>query len=170
MRNAIIGALVIAAVSTLGDFVWAGLHLRHRTVYGLAHGAILFSCIGGYIGSLHKRTFKGAAIGGAIGFLAAGAFYVLAPIAGYAVMFFVWAFIWVALSVLTHRILASRASWKETVSRGALAMLGSGIGFYLISGIWRPFNPEGWDYAVHYASWCVAFLPGFSALLVRPND
>jgi hypothetical protein len=28
MRNAIIGALLIAAVSTLGDFVWAGLHLR----------------------------------------------------------------------------------------------------------------------------------------------
>jgi hypothetical protein len=43
MRDAIAGALLIAAVSTLGDFVWAGLHLRHRVAYGLAHGSRDFS-------------------------------------------------------------------------------------------------------------------------------
>ena len=44
-------------------------------------------------------------------------------------------------------------------------MIGSGLGFYLISGIWRPFDPKGWDYAVHFLSWTIAYLPGFVALL-----
>ena len=34
------------------------------------------------------------------------------------------------------------------------------------SGIWRPFNPVGWDYAVHFAAWTIAYLPGFAALMV----
>lgn len=155
MRNAIIGALLIAAVSTLGDFVWAGLNLRHRVVYGLAHGAILFLCMGAYFGFLQKNIFMGALYGTAIGLAAAGSFYLLAPLAGYSVMFFVWAFVWIALAVLAG----------APVSRGVLAMVGSGLGFYMISGIWRPFNPEGWDYAVHFLSWTVAYLPGFVALL-----
>jgi len=155
MRDAIAGALLIAAVSTLGDFVWAGLHLRHRVAYGLAHGAILFLCIGAYFGSLEKQTLKGAIYGAAIGLSAAGSFYVLAPVAGYSVMFFVWAFVWIALAVLVG----------QPMTRGLLAMIGSGIGFFLISGIWRPFNPRGWDYAVHFLAWTVAFLPGFLALL-----
>ena len=105
MYNALIGALVIAAVSTLGDFVWAGLHLRHRMVYGLAHGCLLFLCIGAYFGSLERQTLKGALYGAAIGLAAAGSFYLLAPMAGYSVMFFVWAFVWIALAFLVYRIL-----------------------------------------------------------------
>jgi hypothetical protein len=46
MRNAIVGAILIALASTLGDFVWAGLDLRHRAVFGLSHGALLFLCMG----------------------------------------------------------------------------------------------------------------------------
>jgi hypothetical protein len=174
MRDAIAGALLIAAVSTLGDFVWAGLHLRHRVAYGLAHGAILFLCIGAYFGSLEKQTLKGALYGAAIGLSAAGSFYLLAPIAGYSVMFFVWAFVWIALAFLVYRILpapvapvAPIAPVAPPVIRGILAMIGSGLGFYFISGIWRPFNPQGWDYAVHFLSWTIAFLPGFLALLAR---
>jgi hypothetical protein len=196
MRSAIIGAVLIAAVSTLGDFVWAGLHLRHRVVYGLAHGAILFLCMGAYFGSLQKKTFIGAIYGAAIGLAAAGSFYVLAPAAGYSVMFFVWAFVWIALAILVARILpapafapadpdelrrgkpnapiapvapnAPLAPIAPMMLRGVLAMIGSGLGFYLISGIWRPFDPEGWDYAVHFLSWTFAYLPGFLALLYPP--
>jgi hypothetical protein len=47
------------------------------------------------------------------------------------------------------------------------AAFGSGVAFYAISGIWRPFDPVGWDYAVHAAAWTLAYLPGFAALLVR---
>ncbi len=171
MRNAIVGAALIAAVSTLGDFVWAGLHLRHRVVYGLAHGAILFLCMGAYFGSLQRKALVGAIYGAAIGLAAAGSFYVLAPIAGYSVMFFVWAFVWIALAVLVTRILPTRTAPiapnapNAPIVRGVLAMIGSGLGFYLISGIWRPFDPEGWDYAVHFLSWTIAYLPGFVALL-----
>ena len=167
MRSAMTGALLIAAVSTLGDFVWAGLGLRHRTVFGLAHGMILFLCMGAYLGSLEGKAVRGAVAGALIGLTAAGSFYVLAPVAGYSVMFAVWAFVWLALAVLTGRVLPgeNRRSWSETVARGALAMLGSGAGFYLISGIWRPFDPKGWDYAVHFLSWSLAYSPGFLALL-----
>jgi hypothetical protein len=164
---ALTGALLIAAVSTFGDFIWAGLALRHRTVYGLAHGMLLFLCMGAYLGSLERSAVRGAVAGSLIGLIAAGSFYVLAPIAGYSVMFAVWAFVWLALAVLTGRILRrdTAQSWRETVARGAIAMIGSGVGFYLISGIWRPFNPEGWDYAVHFLSWTVAYLPGFLAII-----
>jgi len=167
MRNAAIGAILIALASTFGDFVWAGLGLRHRAVFGLSHGALLFLCIGAYVGSLERRAAKGALAGALIGFVAAGSFYVLAPVAGYSVMFFVWAFIWLALAALIGRVLRTTTpwSWREILTRGTLAMVGSGLGFYLISGIWRPFNPQGWDYAVHFLSWTVAYLPGFLALL-----
>ena len=180
MRNAIVGALLIAAVSTLGDFVWAGLRLRHHVTYGLAHGAILFLCMGAYFGSLQGKALIGAMYGTAIGLAAAGSFYVLAPVAGYSVMFFVWAFVWIALAVLVGSAVAASPLrrnrrvaewiWRETLTRGVLAMIGSGLGFYLISGIWRPFDPEGWDYGVHFVSWAIAYLPGFLALLVsRPR-
>ena len=168
MRQAIIGALLIAAVSTLGDFVWAGLNLRHRTEYGLAHGAILFLCMGAYFGSLEKKTRVGAMYGAATGLAAAGSFYLLAPLAGYSVMFFIWAFVWIALAIMVRRVLTvSREPWRRILLRGVVAMIGSGLGFYLISNIWRPFDPRGWDYAVHFLSWTLAYLPGFLALLVR---
>jgi hypothetical protein len=166
MRNAIVGALFIAAVSTLGDFVWAGLQLRHRPLYGLSHGALLFLTIGLYLGFLEHRPSLGALAGAAIGLLAAGSFYVLAPLAGYSIMFGVWAFVWLALAVLAGRILRKQnpQAWSGVVTRGVAAAIGSGVGFYLISGIWRPFDPAGWDYAVHYVSWTIAYLPGFLAL------
>ena len=159
MRSAIIGTLLIAAVSTFGDFVWAGLNLRHRVVYGLAHGTILFLCMGAYFGSLQRNTVRGAIYGAAIGFASAGSFYLLAPFAGYSVMFAVWAFVWIALAFVAG----------APLRRGVLAMVGSGAGFYVISDIWRPFNPEGWDYALHFLSWTIAYLPGFLALSWRPS-
>jgi hypothetical protein len=144
------------------------LHLRHRVVYGLAHGAILFLCMGAYFGSLQNKIFKGALYGAAIGLGAAGSFYLLAPVAGYSVMFFVWAFVWIALALLVTRMLPAPNAPNAPnapILRGVLAMIGSGVGFYLISDIWRPFDPEGWDYAGHFVSWTIAYLPGFLALL-----
>jgi hypothetical protein len=169
LRDAIVGSLLLAAVSTLGDFVWAGFHLRHRVIYGLAHGAILFLCMGAYFGWRARKALTGATYGAAIGLAAAGSFYLLAPVAGYSVMFVVWAFVWIALAFLVWRILpvplATPAPLTPVVTRGVLAMIGSGVCFYLISGIWRPFNPHGWDYAVHFVSWSFAYLPGFLSIL-----
>jgi hypothetical protein len=167
MVKVLIGALLIAGVSTLGDFIWAGLHLRHRPLYGLSHGTLLFLAIGLYLGALRRKTYLGALGGAVIGLAAAGSFYVLSPLAGYSVMFVVWALVWLALAVLAGRILRKEnpLTWNAVLARGVAAAVGSGVAFYLISGIWRPFNPRGWDYAVHFLSWTVAYLPGFLALM-----
>ena len=172
MREAIFGALLVAAVSTLGDFVWAGLHLRHRMGYGLAHGAILFLCIGAYLGYVRGEAVRGALWGSLIGLTAAGSFYALFPVAGYSIMFVVWAFVWLALAFLGRPAAAPLAAPVAPIAsiapvlRGLMAMIGSGVGFYSISGIWRPFDPQGWDYGVHFVSWTIAYLPAFLALLV----
>ena len=83
----IVGSLIIAAVSTLGDFVWVTWLPEHRAAYGLIHGTLLFCAIGLFLGVLAARPAVGAAGGALIGALAAGAFYLLAPLVGYSAMF-----------------------------------------------------------------------------------
>jgi hypothetical protein len=75
--------------------------------------------------------------------------------------------LWIALGILTGRVLQRRDSMRTVLVRSALAAAGSGLGFYAISGIWFPFNPQGWDYAIHFLYWTIAYFPGFAALLVR---
>ena len=161
------GALVMAAVSTLGDFIWANWIARHRMIFGLTHGTLLFLCMGLYLGAIAKKRATGALAGAFIGLAAAGSFYLLAPLAGYSVMFFVWIALWAALAALHGWLQRERTAMRHAFIRGSAAALLSGLAFYAASGIWRPFNPHGWDYAVHFLSWTVAFLPGFLALMVR---
>jgi hypothetical protein len=160
------GSLAIAGVSTLGDFIWAAGNLRHRPEYGLTHGTLLFLAVGLFLGVLARRPAAGAMWGAALGFLAAGSFYVLTPFVGYSAMFVVWIAIWLALAVMYARLSQSQVGLAAILGRGAAAALTSGIAFYEISGIWRPFNPEGWDYAVHFGAWTLAYLPGFASLLI----
>jgi hypothetical protein len=160
------GAMAVAAVSTLGDFVWAAGNLRHRPEYGLTHGTLLFLAIGFFLGVLAGRPAAGALWGAGLGFLAAGSFYVLAPLVGYSAMFVVWIAMWVALAVLYAGLSRQHVGLVAVLGRGAAAAVGSGTAFYAISGIWRPFDPQGWDYAVHFGAWTLAYLPGFAALLL----
>lgn len=166
LAGAVGGALVIALVSTIGDFIWATWIPRHRPVYGLTHGTLLFMIIGGYLGLLARRAGSGAIAGAGIGFLTAGSFYVLAPLAGYSVMFFVWFGMWIGLCAFNERLNGRRSVLRSSITRGVIAALTSAVAFYLISGIWFPFNPSGWDYLWHFAGWTIAYLPGFAALLV----
>lgn len=163
---AVAGSLIIAAVSTLGDFVWATWLPEHRAAYGLIHGTLLFCAIGLFLGVLAARPAAGAAGGALIGALAAGAFYLLAPLLGDSAMFVVWVTLWMTLGLLYARLCRGDSCVAPTLVRGAIAAAASGLAFYAISGIWRPFDPEGWDYAVHFGAWTLAYLPGFSALLV----
>lgn len=160
----IAGAVLIAAASTFGDFVWANWNLRHRPVYGLTHGAALLLCIGLYLGALAGKPGAGAIAGTLIGLAAAGSFYLLAPLAGYAVMFFSWFGMWIALGILMSRLNGERKA-GPAFARGIVAALSSGVAFFLVSGIWRPFDPRGWDYLTHFGAWTIAYLPGFAALL-----
>jgi hypothetical protein len=174
---AVLGALLLGALSTLGDFVWANWQVRHLAVYGVIHGMAIFLAIGLFLGALAGRPTAGAASGVIAGAAAAGSFYVMAPLLGYGAMFVSWILVWVALGLI-NLMLRARRPEKGSVSvaagsllaagvgRGVAAAMLSGVAFYAVSGMWSPFNPEGWDYAEHFARWTVAYLPGFAALLV----
>src|SRR6266516_4604802 len=69
--HVIAGAIVTAAVSTLGDYLWANVLPHHRPLYGLAHGTLLFLTVGWCLGLAARRPITGAAGGAAIGFSAA---------------------------------------------------------------------------------------------------
>ena len=166
LTAAIVGSLIIAAVSTFGDFVWATWLPQHRALYGMTHGTLLFCAIGLFLGTLAARPLAGAMAGAVIGAAAAGSFYLLAPLVGYSAMFVVWVGVWMALGLLYAGLSGTRINRREVLVRGAIAAAASGLAFYAISDIWRPFDPTGWDYAVHFGAWTVAYFPGFAALLL----
>ena len=167
MLNAVIGALVTAAVSTLGDYLWANGLPHGRPIYGFAHGAILFFTVGFCLGLPSRKPILGAIGGMAIGLGATAGFYLLRPLLRYSGLFVMFVALWVGLGLLTGRVLQKRDSVGSVLARSALAAIGSGLGFYAISGIWFPFNPHGWDYARNFLYWTIAYLPGFAALLVE---
>ena len=162
---ALAGSFAIAGLSTVGDFIWATWIPRHLVVYGLVHGALLFCAIGLVLGVFAARPLAGALAGGIIGVAAASIFYLAAPLGGLSTMFVVWFGVWMALGFLYARLSGHGVS-RVVLARGSIAAAASGLAFYLISGIWRPFNPEGWDYALHFAAWTMAYFPGFAALLL----
>jgi hypothetical protein len=127
---------------------------------------ILFLTVGLCLGLAARKPIAGAMGGAIVGLSSAALFYVIQPVIGYATAMFVLFFaLWGALGLLTGRILQQRDSIRAVLIRSALAAIGSGLGFYAISGIWFPFNPHGWEYAVHFVYWTIAYLPGFAALL-----
>jgi hypothetical protein len=170
LARAVLGSLWAAALSTLGDFVWARFIPSHRPVFGLIHGTALCLGIGLYLGALRGRPARGALLGAAIGFGAAAGFYLLAPFVGYSAMFVLWMVLWAAFGLLEGRGLGAPAPTGHAIARGALAAVGSGLAFYAVSGIWTRPTPGGPRYPYHLLCWTVAFLPGFVALLARRRD
>ncbi|HVR71846.1 MAG TPA: hypothetical protein VMT87_13475 [Vicinamibacteria bacterium] len=163
---AVAGSLLVAALSTLGDFVWARFIPAHRPLLGLLHGTALCLAIGLFLGARRRRPIRGALAGAGIGLGAAGGYYLLARLMGYAAMFVLWMVLWAAFGLLAGRGLGEpRSSAGEALGRGAVAAMGSGLAFYAISGIWTSPAPGGPDYAYHFLCWTIAFLPGFLALL-----
>jgi len=164
---ALFGSLLLAAIATLGDFVWARFHIEHKPLFGLLHGGGLCLAIGLYLGALRGQAIRGAAAGVLIGFTAAASFYLLSMFMGYAAMFPCWMGLWAGFGLLHGRGLGEpRSSVSAAIVRGAIAAVGSGLAFYAISGIWTERRPGGPDYAHNFLSWTIAFLPGFLALLV----
>ena len=160
-------AAALAAVSTLGDFVWAGWLPEHKAVFGLIHGALLGAAIGLAVGLARGRAVAGLIGGAGIVLGAALGFYALRPLLGYSAMFVLWMALWLAFGLLGGRWLGPRHSTREALARGALAAVGSGLAFYLVSGIWSHFDPRTIDYLYNFGCWTLAFLPGFLALLVE---
>jgi len=166
LKAALIGSVAIGALSTIGDFVWANWITEHGRGVGFTHGAILFLCFGLFLGILAKRPIAGALAGVLIGVAATGSFYLLRPVVGRWMMVLAYVGAWVGLSVLHECLSSQRVGTGSAIGRGALAAVASGAAFYLASGVWRPFNPQGWDYLMHFGAWTLAYFPGFAALLV----
>ena len=175
--DAVAGSLLLAALSTGGDFIWATWITSSGAVFGFIHGALVFLAIGLFLGGVAGRAVAGAVAGACIGALAAGLYYVLSPALGFNAMVVVWMLVWIALAALYGRLSAQRIdagarhdvriNVGALVARGIIAAIASGLAFYSISGIWRPFNPQGVDYAIHFAAWTFAYFPGFAALLLK---
>ena len=165
-RAAVTGALITAAVSTVGDYLWANVLPHHQPIYWFAHAIVLFLTVGACLGWPARKPLVGAIGAALVGCVATLGFYFLQPLMGYSAMFVLFVALWVALGILTGRVLQRHDSIGAVLSRSALAAIGSGLAFYAISGIWMPFNPHGWDYTRHFVYWTIAYLPGFAALLL----
>ena len=162
-------AIALAAAMTAGDMLWAGLSLRHRVGYGLAHGALICLVIGAFVGWHARRPLAGVAFGPLIGLLAAALFYVLAPWLRYSAMFPAWMFFWICFAILQKQ-LARDGAWGPAIARGVVAAVVSGLAFYLISGVWTRPPRGGPNYFFNFGAWFIAFLPGFLALFTRRRD
>jgi hypothetical protein len=167
MVAALIGALVTAAVSTAGDYLWANVLPHRQPIYWFAHAIVLFLTVGFCLGRPSRKPATGAFGAAAVGCLATAGFYFLQPSLGYAAMFPLFVALWIGLGILAGRVLQRRDSMRAVLVRSMLAAIGSGAAFYAISGIWMPFNPHGWDYAKHFLYWTIAYFPAFAALLAR---
>jgi hypothetical protein len=95
LTHALIASLVLAAISTAGDFVWANWRVRHLMVYGIIHGVAMFVVAGALAGKPGGRTAAGAVGGLLAGAGGALSFYALRPLAGYSAMFVSWILVWV---------------------------------------------------------------------------
>jgi hypothetical protein len=167
VSGAIVGAIVTAAVSTAGDYLWKNVLPHGIPIYWFAHGALLFLTVGFCLGLPSRKPVAGAIGGMVVGLAATAGFAVLRPFIGYAGMFVMFFALWIGLGLLAGRILEKRDTFATVLTRSVIASLGSGLGFYAISGIWFPFDPHGWDYAKHFVYWTLAYLPGFAALLTE---
>ena len=164
---ALLGAVLLGALNTLGDYLWAHYVSRHRAVLGLTHGALLLMALGLYLGVMRRRPLLGALGGAAVGLLAAGGYYALARMLGFYAMLVSWMALWIGFAVLDARALQRDVPLREALVRGVIAAVGSGLAFYAISGIWTRPRAGGPSYGYNFLCWTMAFLPGFMALLLK---
>ena len=169
VRNAIIAAGVLGAISTLGDWIWARFLTDGAILPGLAHGVIFFAVLAVVLAwpcPEPKRALKLLlATLPAAGLALAAVFYPLAYALGYLpALLITWAGMWLALALLL-RIAADRDEPAgRAVSRGVLAAVGSGLAFWAVADLWTGGDMS---YVGRLWRWTFAFLPGMLGLLVR---
>jgi hypothetical protein len=168
MSQLIFGVLVVALVSTLGDFVWYEFGVRHRVVVGILHGAVLLMAVGGVVGMAARRVGAGLPIGAAAGVGGAVAYYLIDTITrGSVAMIAAWAVCWLLLAVGEGRLLQRpQRPWREVIVRGVLAAILGGLAFYaVVNVLWGRPPAGGRNYVVQFTAWTVAWAPGILALI-----
>ncbi len=166
MLAALAASIALAAIATLGDFVWEFWNIRHNPVYGVIHGAVFCLAIGAAIGVRTGKVIPGIVAGPLIGVLAAGVFYMLAPAMRMSAMFPAWMLFWICFALLQRQLREEPA--RHAIARGLVAAVLSGLAFYLVSGMWTDRAPGGPNYLRNFGSWTFAFFPGFVSLFWPP--
>ena len=171
MLRPLIGLIVVAAVATLGDFVWFEIGVRHRPSVGAVHGAILLGTVGAVFGWLNGRIAAGLLGGVAAGVGGAVAYYALAAFGdrgmNFPAMTAAWAAVWLVLAAYDGRVLRRTGprGWPEIVTRGVAAAIVGALAFYLVLDVlWGRAPAEGRNYAMQFGAWLLAWAPGVLAI------
>jgi hypothetical protein len=164
---ALVGSLLLAALSTAADYVWFLNIPGHQLPSGVIHGATLFAALGAYLG-WRKGQLAAGAIGGLLsGMIAAASFYVLAPVGGYNVMLVSWLLLWIMLAAL-QTYLDGRLNIARALGRGIVTAVVAAVGFgVVLFQLYRGWPPQTFPVFTHFIAWSVAYLPGLYVLLKR---
>jgi hypothetical protein len=169
--KAIVGVFAVAAVATIGDFIWYTYGVRHTMVSGLVHGAVVLASVGAVLGAAAGRALKGLPIGALAGLGGAAAYYVLVAVVdrrtyGSAIPA-AWVITWLILAALEGRWLRApeRRTWAVVAGRGAVAAVMGGVAFYLVMNVlWGRPPASGRNYVIQFFAWAFAWAPGLLAL------
>jgi len=165
---AVVGALLMAVLSTAADYVWFLGIPSHQWYSGVIHGAALFLALGGYLGFRKGKVITGALGGLASGIVAAASFYVLAPLGGYNVMVVSWFVLWISLATL-QTSLEGEMSVARGVGRGIVTSIVAGLGFAVVLfELYRGWPPPSFPAVKHFVAWMIAYFPGLYVLLSKP--
>jgi hypothetical protein len=166
----LIGILFVAAVATVGDYVWFEIGIRHRPTAGAIHGAVLLGSVGAVLGWISGRAIAGLAAGVAAGVGGAAAYYALAALGprgmNYGAMVAAWVAVWIVLALIDGRWLrrAAARSWSESLFRGGLAAVLGGAAFALVLGTLWMNESDGRNYVLQFGAWALAWAPGLLAI------
>ncbi|MDA8018862.1 MAG: hypothetical protein MPN21_15585 [Thermoanaerobaculia bacterium] len=168
LGSAVAASVVLGAVSTFGDWIWARFLTDGAVLPGLVHGVVFFAVLALVLAapcSDPKRALKFLLLTlPAAGLGLAAVFYPLAYAIGYLPSLLVtWAGMWLAMALLL-RIAAGRDETPKLASlRAVLAAVGSGLAFWAVSDLWTGGEMS---YLGRLWRWTVAFLPGMTLLQV----
>ena len=170
MLHAVVSAIALGVISTLGDYIWAVMHLRHRMTSGLVHGAVICLCIGAAIGiregrlGSSRRVRPGHRRPGGRTVLPAGAVGPLRrDVSGVDVLLDLLRRAAVELAGRSRRsALPSRAASPRPSCPARRSTRSRASG--------RGRRPGGPDYVRNLWSWTVAFFPGFLALFLFSTE
>jgi hypothetical protein len=131
LTPALIGSLLLAALSTIADYVWFLDIPGHQVLSGSIHGASLFAALGAYLG-WRKGKLGAGLVGGLLsGVLAALSFYALAPLGGYNMMLVSWLLLWIMLAAL-QTYLDGRLDVAKALGRGLITAIVAAAGFAIV--------------------------------------
>ncbi len=173
LSPAVTASLLLAALSTAGDWIWARWIPDGAVLPGVIHGVLFFGALAFALGWAARSRWATTRLLWtlpATGLLLAAGFYPLAYAVGYlTALLLTWIAMWLALALLQRWARGGHETALRAVGRGVIAALGSGLAFWAVSAMWtQPAQQTGYGLRLLY--WTFALLPGFVALLLAQRD